>query len=382
VKIDLAPSLKEIPKAQWDSLVPRYFPFASYEFLLALETSQSVGLECGSGWIPQYVTAWKDNELQGAIVLYIRYDSYGEYIFDWDWAEAYARNGREYYPKLVSAIPYTPATGHKILLSSDARSERVVPLLLNSVDEFCKKVQGSSVHYLFIQEEEIPCFQNAGYIIRKSFQYHWVNKDYDSFEDFLIHLRGKKAARIRKERREVRDQGFEIQTLTGPALNEDHARIFYQFYLCTIDKKMAIPYLTEDFFRTVFQRMPNNILLLLVTHGDRPVAGALSFFSDTHLYGRYWGALADYKFLHFELCYYREIEFAIQNGITTFEAGAQGEHKIQRGFLPELTYSAHRIESPEFSKAIERYVVDEARSIEHIMQHLNGMSPYRAAVKE
>lgn len=381
MNVDIRPTLENVAKAQWDCLLPRYFPFASYEFLLALETSQSIGQACGSGWIPQYVTAWEDDEILGAIVLYLKYNSYGEYIFDWDWAEAYARKGLEYYPKLVSAIPYTPATGHKLLLRDDTECGRVVPLLLKSVDDFCKKVKGSSIHYLFIQEKEIPYFQEAGYFIRKSFQYHWVNKDYETFEHFLKHLRGKKAARIRKERREVCEQGFEIQNLTGAGVTVDHARIFYQFYLNTTDKKMAIPYLTEDFFCTVFKNMPNNILLVFVTHKGRPVAGALSFFSDTHLYGRYWGALAEYKFLHFELCYYREIEFAIQNGITTFEAGAQGEHKIQRGFLPELTYSAHRIESPEFSRAIERYVAEETQSVSHIMEYLSGMSPYRDEVR-
>lgn len=364
--------MKDIAPHAWERIQDPTFPFHTYGFLLALEESGSVGPE--TGWLPLYLTAWKGNDLQGALLLYLKNHSYGEYIFDWEWARAYQTHGLPYYPKLTSAIPFTPATGKKILLSPDAQ-EIVPSLLLQNALKIADHFSCSSLHFLFLPPEEAPLFESHGFKIRHSFQYHWKNNAYSSFEDFLAALKTKKAKHILHEREAIQKAGIEISSFTGTSLTQAHADGMYQFYLSTIEKMQAIPYLNQSFFRSIFKKLPKNILYLEARKENRPIAGSFSYFTDKALYGRYWGTTEEHRNLHFELCYYRLIDFAIQNKILLFEAGAQGEHKIQRGFLPTLTYSAHSIKHPAFKKAIENFIDEEKTAIHTLQKQLP--SPFK-----
>ena len=368
--------MQDIRSEEWRQIVPINFPFASYEFLLALELSGSIGK--GTGWHPQYLTIWQGESLLGCLILYEKTDSYGEYIFDWDWANAYQRYGKVYYPKLTSAIPFTPATGPKLLIRPSCNEPELTELLLDQAKILSAEQNSSSLHHLFIPAASISLYEKSKYKIRKSFQYHWQNKKYSDFENFLTCLKSRKAKQIRKERREVKESSVVIHQLRGEQLRPEHADIFYRFYLMTIDKKQAIPYLTKGFFQMIFSKMPEQLVLLLAESQGNWVAGSLSFLGSETLFGRYWGTLTEYKFLHFELCYYQLIEYCIQHGFKIFEAGAQGEHKIQRGFLPTLTYSAHFIESPEFARAIYDFIDRETTSVEQMIEELMEYSPYRA----
>lgn len=360
----------------WHALEPRDFPFSDREFLLALERSGSVGE--GSGWSPVHLLCREEERVLGALCLYVKTDSYGEYIFDWDWAMAYHEHGLPYYPKLVSAAPFTPATGPKLLLADGADRAAVTGALLGEAERLGDELEVSSTHALFLPGREIPEFQERGYDIRHSLQFHWRNPGYDSFEDFLAALDGKRRRQISRERRQLGEEGLEIERLTGDSLGPSHAATMYRFYLKTLDRKWGMPYLNEAFFYEVFETMKDRILLVLARDGGRPVAGALNFFKGGSLYGRYWGAVEDRRNLHFELCYYQAIEFAIERGLALFEAGAQGEHKHARGFQPTITYSAHSIRHPAFARAVERYISAEreilAKNVEEYARH----DPYRS----
>jgi predicted N-acyltransferase len=314
----------------------------------------------------------------GALCLYVKTDSYGEYIFDWEWALAYQRHGISYYPKLVAAVPFTPATGPKLLVRPDVSGEAVKSALLDEVQRLGEERNVSSSHALFVPERETHEFKKCGYAIRHSLQLHWHNHGYDAFSDYLDALKSKRRRQISRERRQLEDEDLAIERLTGDDLGPHHAAWMYDFYLETLDGKWGIPYLNEAFFEEVFQTMKDRILLVVAKDGaGNPIAGALNFFKGDSLYGRYWGAVEERRNLHFELCYYQAIEFAIEQRLALFEAGAQGEHKHARGFLPSLTYSAHAIRHPVFKQAIEDYIAEERKLVAGAMDDYAHHYPYK-----
>ena len=369
-------SLREVPPESWNRLIGDAFPFAEYDYLLALEEGQCVGIE--PGWEPRYLTLWEGKQLQAACYLYRKTNSNGEYIFDWDWANAYQRYGQRYFPKLTSAVPFTPATGPKLLVAADASNpRRIQQQLLASALELAQQEGCSSLHFLFTPAEEREIYEAAGLLLRHSFQFHWQNQGYVSFEDFLSRLRSKRRKEILRERRQVQEQGLEVILLRGEEIEPKLCRVMYDFYLTTIDRKWAMPYLSYEFFQYIFTHFRDQLVLALARKQGRWVAGTINYHKGPHLFGRYWGCRQDFRSLHFELCYYRLIEYAIEQGVQRFEAGAQGAHKIQRGFLPNLTYSAHWIAHPAFHRAIGEFIEEEKRSIQNNIEENPELSPYR-----
>ena len=369
-------SLHEVPPESWNRLIGDAFPFAEYDYLLALEEGQCVGIE--PGWEPRYLTLWEGKQLQAACYLYRKTNSNGEYIFDWDWANAYQRYGQRYFPKLTSAVPFTPATGPKLLVAADASNPRELQRqLLASALELAQQEGCSSLHFLFIPAEEREIYEAAGLLLRHSFQFHWQNQGYVSFGDFLSRLRSKRRKEILRERRQVQEQGLEVILLRGEEIEPKLCRVMYDFYLTTIDRKWAMPYLSYEFFQYIFTHFRDQLVLALARKQGRWVAGTINYHKGPHLFGRYWGCRQDFRSLHFELCYYRLIEYAIEQGVQRFEAGAQGAHKIQRGFLPNLTYSAHWIAHPAFHRAIGEFIEEEKRSIQSNIEENPELSPYR-----
>lgn len=354
-------SLADIAKVKWDALHQGAFPFASYSFLKALEDTGCIGKQ--AGWTASYLTLWVGEQLVGGMYLYEKDHSYGEYIFDWQWAQAYQRYGVAYYPKLLSAVPFTPATGAKMLVHPAADRPPVQKALLAAAIDLMKAKDCTSLHSLFIPESDIGVYREAGLMVRHSYQYHWQNRGYGTFDDFLGALKGEKRKKIVRERRAVVAADIDIALLTGDQLTVDHAVAMYGFYRSTIEKMQGIPYLTRSFFETIFAAMPEHIVLCLAQQDGRWVAGALNFRAGPALFGRYWGCAEEFSFLHFELCYYQTVEYAIAQNLQLFEAGAQGEHKLQRGFLPSLTYSAHLLRDGRFHGAIERFTAEEAECL-------------------
>ncbi|CAA9448543.1 MAG: FIG110192: hypothetical protein [uncultured Rubrobacteraceae bacterium] len=378
MRVERLPGIEQVDEATWRALEPPNFPFFDFEFLRALERSGSIG--DATGWSPVYLVCKDDiGRVLGALCLYLKTDSYGEYIFDWEWARAYQRHGLTYYPKLVAAVPFTPATGPKLLVHGpDAGRAAVTRALLDAAQRLGDERRVSSSHALFLPEEELDEFAERGFAVRHSLQFHWRNRGYDAFSDYLDALTSKRRRQVARERRQLAGEGLEIERLTGEALSPEHAAIMYRFYLGTLDRKWGMPYLTEGFFAEVFRTMRDRILLVLARDGaGRPVAGALNFFKGQTLYGRYWGATEGRRNLHFELCYYQAIEFAIERRLALFEAGAQGEHKLARGFLPSLTYSAHALHHPGFRRAIERYIAEEKELIAEDMAEYARSDPYK-----
>lgn len=372
-------SIAQIPREAWQALEPQHFPFAHYAFLSALEQTGCLGDR--TGWHPLILTLWQDSTLQGAMLCFEKTNSYGEYIFDFAWAQAFDRLGLAYYPKLVAAIPFTPATGPKILLHphlTAAEREKTQTTLLQAVLDLAGQSKMSSVHALFHSSEESAVFRANGFFIRQTSQYHFQNPGYRDFADFLQQLRSKRRKEIRREREQVARSGLTIQRLTGAALTAAHAEVMHDFYLNTVRGRGGFDYLTRDFFIEVFMRMQNQILFVLASDASgTPVAGALNYFGDDRLFGRHWGCRIEARALHFELCYYQGMEFVIERKMRLFEAGAQGEHKFQRGFLPNVTLSAHHIFDPRFATLIQNAVEQEKRQIEQMLAAAEQESPFR-----
>jgi uncharacterized protein len=375
IRVERLSSVKRVDESEWRALEPPDFPFFDYEFLLALENSRSVGRR--SGWSPVYLVCEDGGRIVGALPLYLKTDSYGEYVFDWAWANAYHEHGMPYYPKLVSAVPFTPATGPKLLVRPGVDRDRVADALLDAAEKVADESGASSSHALFLPEEELDAFEERGYAIRHSLQFHWRNQDYDAFPDYLDAMTSKRRRQVARERRQL--EGVEIERLTGDDLRREHAALMYGFYVDTYDRKWGSPYLTRDFFDEVFQTMGDRIMLAISRDAltRRPVAGSLFFHKGKSLFGRYWGAIKDVRNLHFELCYYQGIEFAIERRMSLFEAGAQGEHKLARGFLPAVMYSAHDIRHPAFKHAIEQYIADERAMISYELDEYMSHDPFK-----
>ena len=335
--------------------------FSHPQFWRALEVSGSIGADRG---MQQHV----HSTAQGKLICFSKNHSYGEYIFDWSWANAYAERGLAYYPKLLSMVPFTPATHSHFWGPNSEWPEllRQHELLLPT---------HSSSHFLFTTPEEQAFLGTQDYILRDSFQYHFFNEGDASFDAFLGRLKAKKAKNIRQERNFV---GLQIERLTGGQLSSDHANEMYEFYLSTLSDKQAIPYLTREFFQLMFTTMPNNVLYVRARHNERTIAGALFFYDSQRLYGRYWGAHQQVENLHFELCYYQGIDFCLEKKLAVFEAGAQGEHKISRGFRPVLTTSAHKIRHAGFANAIREYVETEKKQVSEAMKELTKLLPFKS----
>ncbi len=376
VQIEIVPSLDDVPAAQWDALTGDGDPFVEHAFLRALETSGSVGPR--TGWSPCHVLVRRDGELAGAAPLYAKTNSYGEYIFDWAWANAASQLGTAYYPKLVSAVPFTPATGRRLLVADGATSGEVVDALLAGMSTMVEEVDASSLHLLFVTEaERTSLADNYGLLPRLTYQYHWENQGYATFEDYLSTFRHGARRQVKKERREAMASGLEIRTLTGDEITDEIAATAYRFYRDTTARKGAIAYLTADFYAELARSLKHRAVLNLATDAGRPVAGALSFAKGGYLFGRYWGCIEDYDKLHFELCYYANLALCIDRGWTRFEAGAQGQHKIKRGLMPSPTYSAHWLRHEELRDAIANYLPREAAQNQYEMRMLAERGPFK-----
>ncbi len=376
VTVKVVPAIAAIPAAEWDACAGDDNPFLSHAFLEALEASGSATAE--TGWLPQHLALEDDSgRLLGAVPLYLKNHSYGEYVFDWGWASAYERAGGSYYPKLQCSVPFTPVTGQRLLLRQDA-GPAAFDALAAAMVELGRRHKVSSVHVTFPTEAEWQRLGEAGFLQRVGQQFHWQNEGYRSFDDFLEALNSRKRKQIRRERRDAMADGIEIETLTGGDIRDEHWNAFYRFYRSTSDRKWGEAYLTRAFFDLLGQRMAERVALVMARKGGRYVAGALNLIGRDTLYGRNWGCLGDFPFLHFEACYYRAIDFAIERGLKRVEAGAQGQHKIQRGYLPTTTYSAHWIRDRGFARAVEDFLARERRALADEMEQLEqDLSPFK-----
>ena len=367
-------SIREIPAHAWNALAnpdPATFnPFVAHEFLSALEESKSVAPE--AGWAPMHLVVEEAGAVTGVAPLYAKGHSQGEYVFDHHWADAFARAGGQYYPKLLCAAPFTPVPGPR-LLATDASSKKTLALAIRQITE---QVRASSAHVNFIAGEDKEALLAADFLPRMGEQYHWFNRGYESFEDFLAALASRKRKAIRRERREAAD-GLVIRRLIGAEITERHWDAFWRFYQDTGARKWGYPYLTRTFFRLIAERMPERILLIVAERDGEPIAGALNFIGGDALYGRYWGCTQDAPFLHFELCYHQAVEFAIERGLARVEAGAQGQHKIARGYEPVATWSAHWIVNESFRDAIARYLEAERSQMGMEIEALKEFTPFR-----
>ena len=369
MKYKIAHSLKEIEPAAWNALAGDDNPFIQYDFLYALETGDCLDR---FGWYPRYLLVTSDtDELIGASPAYIKSNSYGELVFDWAWADAYERSGLSYYPKLVVAIPYTPATGPR-LLAKDNNAD-VKRALVSFAIELARQEKLSSVHWLFNDAQDTNIEAEMGLLQRFDYQFHWHNHNYRNFDDFLATLNSKKRKNIKRERRRVKEAGIDIRIYHGDELDEQQWQQVYSFYTITYMKKYGHATLSLAFFKAIASR----VLAILAWDGERPVAGAICILGKDILYGRHWGCYEDYDSLHFEVCYYTGIDYCIQHGIQTFEPGAQGEHKIARGFLPTRTWSSHWIADERFRQIIQDHVKREANAMEDYGEELHQASPYK-----
>jgi hypothetical protein len=368
-------SLAEIGQAEWDALVaaqPDANPFLSFAFLHALHETGCASAK--TGWKPQYLTLWQADRLAAALPLYAKSHSYGEYVFDWAWADAYHRNGLDYYPKLLSAIPFTPVTGSRLLAHTPAAGKA----LIDALRVIQQRSDVSSTHVLYAPETQAQALQDAGFMLRTGVQFHWVNGGYQSFEDFLSTLERKKRKNIRAERRKVQEEGIRFRHVPGKEATEADWRFFKRCYDHTYAAHYSTPYLNLDFFLRIGAAMPQHILLVIAERDGKPIASSLLIHTEETLYGRYWGALREVPCLHFETAYYQPLEFCIANGIRYFEGGAQGEHKMARGFLPQKTWSAHWLAHPAFADAIEHFLRREVGGIEAYIDELNERSPFKS----
>jgi len=371
---DVISSLAEVGQPAWSALLAAQGetnPFLSYAFLHALHESGSASAD--TGWQPQYLVLWDGAELAAAMPLYVKSHSYGEYVFDWAWADAYHRNGIEYYPKLLSAIPFTPVTGGR-LLARDGQARAALLALLKAQQ---KSADISSTHVLYPPEEQAMQLHEAGFMLRSGVQFHWLNQGYTDFEQFLSTLEHKKRKNIRAERRKVREAGVTMRQIRGADATAEDWRFFHRCYSNTYAEHRSSPYLNLDFFLRIGAAMPGNILLVVAERAGRAIASSLVIHTADTLYGRYWGADEHVPCLHFETAYYQPLEFCIANGIATFEGGAQGEHKMARGFLPQKTWSAHWLAHPAFADAVERFLERESGGIDDYICELNERNPFR-----
>jgi len=373
-------SLKNVQRVDWNALLEDDNPFLCYEFLSALEQNDCLGEKYG--WYPHHLIV---RDVAGALIaatpLYIKTNSYGEFVFDWSWASAYEQAGLNYYPKLISSIPYTPATGKRLLLSPKLSSEQQVDVaskMIQATLSESEKLNMSGTHWLFNEADECNYFREQGQMFRLGCQYHWHNHNYESFDQFLDKFISRKRKKVKQERRYVKEQNIEIKRMHGNELNEEQWQQIHRFYESTFYRKSGIPTLSLDFFKEVGSTMGEQIVLVLSYSDEQLVACAINFRSSHTLYGRFWGCTHAFHSLHFEACYYQGIEYAIFNKLKVFEPGAQGEHKISRGFLPTKTWSAHSIHDSRFEPSIRDFCKREQEYMQQDYDELMMLSPYRS----
>ncbi len=367
-------SLAEVNARQWDALLVENHPLLSHAFLVALEKHGC--LTERSGWIPHYLLVEEHGELLAAMPLYEKTNSWGEFVFDHAWADAYARYGEPYYPKLVASIPFTPVFAQKLLLSP-GRQDEMYPVLLNGAMQLAKQLGSSSLHILFPLDSEQRFFQQQGLIARHDCQYHWHNSGYASFDEFLQTLHRKKRKNISRERRKVVEAGIRFRCLDGTTASTQDWEDFTGFYNLTYERKWGAPIFNQAFFQEVAKNLGERMILILADKGTKCIAGALMYRSDRVLYGRHWGCCEYYDALHFEACYYQGIEYCIQHGIELFEPGAQGPHKLARGFEPTRTQSSHWLADQRFVAAVKQFCADETRAVEHHITDAKAHSAYK-----
>ncbi len=368
--------IAEVPAANWDALANppggEFNPFVSHAFLKALEDSDSV---CAAvGWRPAHALLEDNGAVIGAAPMYVKAHSYGEYVFDHQWADAFQRAGGQYYPKLQIAVPFTPATGPRLLVGANLGAR--LPLA-QALMQFAERMRVSSLHITFAERAECDALQKLGFLQRTDQQFHWENHGYADFNAFLAALSSIKRKNLRRERAEALQAGITVEWLTGGDIKEAHWDAFYEFYMDTGSRKWGSPYLTRAFFSLVGAAMPDRTLLIMAKRDGRYIAGALNFIGSHALYGRNWGAIEHHRFLHFELCYYQAIEFAIAKGLARVEAGAQGAHKLARGYMPVETYSLHWIAHSGLRQAVEHYLREERRAIAEEIEALSEHGPFR-----
>jgi predicted N-acyltransferase len=393
VTLEAVPSVSEIPAAAWDACAnpagasptpalsfdarskTAYNPFVSHAFFSALEAS---GSACArTGWGPRHLLARIDGEIAGIVPCYLKSHSQGEYVFDRGWADAYERAGGRYYPKLQSSVPFTPATGPRLLIRNDFDRDEIGSALASGLMALCEMTKASSAHVTFAREAEWKFLAGRGFLQRTDQQFHWRNQSYRDFEDFLGSLNSRHRKAIKRERREALASGITIHALNGSDITEDAWDAFFAFYMETGSRKWGRPYLTRAFFSLIGESMADDVLLIMARRNGRWIAGAINFIGSDTLFGRNWGAIEHHPFLHFEVCYYQAIDFAIQRGLKTVEAGAQGEHKIARGYLPQTTYSAHYIVDADLRRAVSEYLKRERAYVAEAGRELAEAGPFR-----
>lgn len=378
LEVEIKKSLTDIPEHDWNILGEADYPFTRHEFLLALEENNCL---IEFGWQPVYILLREASTVIAAIACYIKTNAYGELVFDHSWADAYERSGQQYYPKLVSAIPYTPATGPRFLvhqhISDSIRIQSLTSHLIQVIKQFCVSQQLSGWHCLFGREPVLKAQSDDQLLLRYDCQYHWHNNSYSSFNDFLNQLSSRKRKNIKKERASVAAENLTIEQKYGDELTEQQWHRVHQLYAGIFQRKYGTPTLSADFFSSIGQKLKKRVMVVLALHEEQIIAASLFFISDTTLFGRLWGCDEFYNHLHFECCYYQGIDYCIKNGLQVFDPGAQGEHKISRGFLPTKTCSAHWFPDPNFHQMIGNYLIQEEQYIDDFCNEQKQKSPYR-----
>ncbi len=384
LQVKIAQGLKAVPASDWDACAVSagsgdddpVNPFVSHAFLSALEDSGCVGPK--AGWSPVHVLVEDEaGALLGAAPCYLKSHSMGEYVFDHAWADAYTRAGGRYYPKLQVAVPFTPATGPRLLVPNGSQADHVRSYLIAGLRALRDQTGASSIHATFLQEADLEALTSEEFLRRDDQQFHWFNEGYKGFEDFLEALASRKRKAIRRERRDALANGISVEWLTGAEITEAHWDAFFAFYMDTGSRKWGRPYLNRRFFSLIGEKMPDRILLVMAKRNGRYIAGAINFIGDKRLYGRNWGCVEDHPFLHFEVCYYQAIQFAIAHKLARVEAGAQGEHKLARGYKPVITSSAHDIADPSLRQAIRAYLDQERLYVSEAADELSGATPFK-----
>ncbi|WP_230532159.1 GNAT family N-acetyltransferase [Microvirga roseola] len=388
-QVKIAQGLKAVPAASWDGCALNnasgeedpFNPFVSHAFLSALEDSGCVGPK--TGWSPVHVLVEDEaGAFLGAAPCYLKSHSMGEYVFDHSWADAYERAGGRYYPKLQVAVPFTPASGPRLLVPDSPQAGKVREYLIAGLRALRDQTNASSIHATFLQEADVAAFTAEDFLRRDDQQFHWFNEGYQTFDEFLSALASRKRKAIRRERRDALANGIFIEWVTGKDITEAHWDAFFAFYMDTGSRKWGRPYLNRRFFSLVGEQMPDRTLLVMAKRGGRYIAGAINFIGERRLYGRNWGCIEDHPFLHFEVCYYQAIDFAIARGLDRVEAGAQGEHKLARGYRPVITSSAHDIADPSLRRAVEAYLGQERLYVSEAAEELSAATPFRHREEE
>lgn len=373
LELKFSHKISEIGKTTWNSLCPTDNPFIRYEFLFALESSNSVCKE--TGWQPFHLQLEDNGIIIAVLPLYFKQHSYGEYVFDWAWADAYQRHNLDYYPKLVSAIPYSPVTGPRLLTNQNPLP--LLAIIKEQLPNLCKKIGAHSFHLLFPTQVEIDALKHPNLMTRKGCQYQWFNQNYESFAHFLERFTSRKRKNVKKERQKIIDQNISHIQLAGESITHDLMDQFYDFYRMTYLKRGREAYLNKDFFFELQKAMPENLLLVVALKDEQPVAAALSLKDSNTLYGRYWGCFDEHDSLHFETCYYQGIDYCIKHKLARFDSGAQGEHKIQRGFEPVPTWSSHYVKEVGFNQAIRNFVDEETTAITQQIEQFSQYLPFK-----